>query len=54
MGTVCITRTERERRGGLKGDILVNKSIGGRKKKVKVPTKQINKRLANLKLTYAA
>jgi hypothetical protein len=55
VGTVRITRTERERRGGLKGDILVNKSTGSRKKvKVKVPAKQIDKRLADPKLTHAA
>ena len=33
---------------------MVNKSAGGRKKKIKVPAEQINERLANLKLTHAA
>jgi hypothetical protein len=50
-GTVRTTKTEREKKGGEEGDILVN--AGGRKK-VKVTTKQIDQRLADLKLTHAA
>ena len=51
-GTVYTTKTERKKKGGEEGDILVNKSAG--KKKVKVPVEQINQRLADIKLTYAS
>ena len=51
-GTVRTTRTERERKGGGKGDIL-NKTAGS-KRKIKVPAEQIDERLVNLKLTHAA
>jgi len=54
VGTVCITRTERERKGGKEGDILIHKLAGGDRKKVKVPIEQINQRLTDLKLTYVA
>jgi len=33
---------------------LVNNTRRGRRKKIKVPAKQINGRLANLKLTHTA
>ena len=53
VGTVRTTKTERERRGGGEGNIVVNKKAGGRRK-FKLPTEQIDERLADLKLTYAA
>ena len=52
-GTVRTTKTERERRGGGEGNIVVNKRAGG-KRKFKLPSEQIDERLADLKLTHAA
>ena len=37
VGTVRITKTERKRKGGEGGDILIYKLAGGGRKKVKVP-----------------
>ena len=53
-GTVQITKTEHEQKGKGEGNIRVDISKGGGRKKVKVPAKQINRKLAELKLTHAA
>jgi len=52
-GTVRTTRTKREEQGDLEGDIKEAATAAGKVKK-KVPTEQINQRLAELKLTHAA
>ena len=46
-----MTKIKREEQGDLEGDIQEALSIIGKKK---VPTEQINRELAKLKLTYAA
>lgn len=54
VGTVRTTKTEREQKGKGEGNIRVDIYKGGGRKKVKVPAEQINRKLAELKLTYAA
>jgi hypothetical protein len=51
-GTVRTTKIKREEQGDLECDIEVVTTTKGKKKKV--PTEQIDQRLAELKLTYAA
>lgn len=48
-GTVQITRTKREEQGDFEGDI--EEAVGRRKK---VPAEQINRQLAELKLTHSS
>ena len=55
VGTIRITKTQREEQGDLKGNIEVATTIKGKKKKKKkVLAEQISQTLAELKLTYTA